>query len=72
MPNISVKAHFDGTVIQLDEPCVLPQNVPLLVTILASGDSDTLKLDWTNASRQGLERAYGEGEPDYSATDLVQ
>ena len=35
MPAISLKGHFDGPQIQLDEPFELPRNVLLLVTVLS-------------------------------------
>lgn len=71
MSNISVRAHFDGTAIQLDEPVVLPQNVPLLVTILSADEESALRQDWTAAGLQALERAYGDDEPTYSEADLL-
>ena len=36
---IRLKAHFDGRVIQLDEPLELPRNVPLDVTVMPATDS---------------------------------
>lgn len=40
MPSVSVKAHFDGERIQLDEPVELPRDVPLLVTVLPAEEQD--------------------------------
>ena len=34
MPSMSLKAHFDGERIQLDETFDLPRDTPLLVTVL--------------------------------------
>src|SRR5438874_7531682 len=48
MPTISLKAHFDGRAIQLDEPAELPRDARLLVTILSpvpaeeAAESETL------------------------------
>ena len=70
MPIISVRAHFDGTNIQLDEPFALPPNEPLLVTVLSSAQSDTLAGGWSNLSKAGLTGAFGENEPEYSDTDI--
>ena len=39
MLTIRLKAHFDGRVIQLDEPLELPRNVPLDVTVMPATDS---------------------------------
>jgi hypothetical protein len=35
---VTVKAHFDGQQIQLDEPIELKLNVKLLVTVLEDGE----------------------------------
>jgi hypothetical protein len=71
MPTISLKAHFDGTAIRLDEPCELPQGVPLLVTVSEVRDADTERLEWSALSARGLARAYGDSEPDYSVADVT-
>lgn len=34
MPTVTLKAHFDGAQIVLDEPYILPPNSPLIVTVL--------------------------------------
>lgn len=71
MPSVSLRAHYDGERIQLDEPFDLPPDVPLLVTVLppeADGDRAT----WTAAARDALARAFGEGEPEYTADDIKQ
>jgi hypothetical protein len=36
MPIISLKAHFDGKAIHLDEPYELPRDAKLIVTVLSS------------------------------------
>ncbi len=66
MPAISLKAHFDGHAIQLDEPYELPRDAQLLVTVLAPPSLP----GWAELSAQGLSRAYGENEPEYSPADL--
>lgn len=70
MPILSVRAHFDGTNIQLDEPFELPRDAPLLVTVLSSAQEELSKADWSELSKTGLERAYGEAEPEYSTLDI--
>ena len=35
MSTVSLKAHFDGYAIQLDEPVELPRDAQLLVTVLS-------------------------------------
>ena len=69
MPAISLKAHFDGERIQLDEPYELSRDAQLLVTVLTPTAEELERADWLRLSMQGLDRAYGENEPDYSAAD---
>ena len=66
MPTISLKAHFDGNVIRLDEPYEIPRDAQLLVTVLTSSSPS----DWSELSAAGLSRAYGDDEPEYTAADL--
>lgn len=35
MPPMTLKAHFDGQALQLDEPAELPRDVPLSVTVFS-------------------------------------
>jgi hypothetical protein len=71
MPAISLKAHFDGKAIQLDEPYELPQDAQLLVTVLSPTSPDARLVEWAELSAVGLAKAYGEQEPDYSAADIL-
>ena len=65
MPAVTLKAHFDGERIRLDEPFDLPKNCSLMVTVLSAEDSG-----WTETAKAGLARAYGKDEPEYSQDDL--
>ena len=67
MPTVSLKAHYDGKSIQLDEPFDLPANARLMVTLLPSA-TDTDREGWSILSAESLARAYGEDEPEYSVT----
>lgn len=69
MPILSLKAHFDGERIRLDEPFDLPANAPLLVTVLPAAN-DTEREEWLRLSAAGLARAYGADEPEYSEADI--
>jgi hypothetical protein len=69
MPSVSLKAHYDGERIQLDEPFDLPPDVPLLVTVLPPG-ADAERAAWLAASRQALARAFGDEEPEYTLDDV--
>ncbi|MGD9635003.1 MAG: hypothetical protein AB7G28_17260 [Pirellulales bacterium] len=67
MRTISLKAHFDGTAIQLDEPYNLPRDAQLLITILTPPSLTW----WTELCAEGLLRAYGDWEPEYSIDDVL-
>ncbi len=70
MPAISLRAHFDGKTIQLDEPFTLPADAQLLVTILTPTSLDAERAAWAALSAEGLARAYGDNEPEYSVADI--
>ena len=62
----TVRAHFDGKQIHLDEPCQLDPETPLLVIVLQNSAPDDEREDWLRISQRALERAYGSNEPTYS------
>lgn len=69
MEFITLAGHFDGERIQLDEPCDLPPNTPLIITALPPGVPQQ-NVSWAVTASMGLSRACGEDEPNYSADDL--
>jgi hypothetical protein len=71
MPTISLKAHYDGKAIHLDEPFDLPEGAQLIVTVLEAAQSDSERAGWIELSKRGLARAYGDSEPDYSIADVL-
>ena len=70
MPAVTLKAHYDGQRILLDEPFEIPPNTPLMVTVLSPGDAGPAAADWPVIAREALARAYGDHEPDYTDADL--
>ncbi|MBC8083186.1 MAG: hypothetical protein H7Z21_08245 [Hymenobacter sp.] len=68
MQTITLSAHFDGQHIQLDEPFALKPGSQLLVTVVPAVDAE--RNAWHQLSAQGLERAYGPDESDYSLADV--
>jgi hypothetical protein len=65
MSVITLKAHYDGKRICLDEPIDLAPNTPVLVTI-AQPDAEV-------ADRaECFARAYGDDEPDYSNAVILE
>jgi hypothetical protein len=71
MASISLKAHYDGKTIHLDEPFRLPEGAKLIVTVLEPEPPEKDRSGWIGLSARGLARAYGESEPEYSAADLL-
>lgn len=65
---VTLRAHFDGEHIQLDEPFRLERDTPLAVTVLSNKDEPVAS--WYALSATGLEAAYGDNEPEYTP-DLV-
>jgi hypothetical protein len=70
MNAVTLKAHFDGKMICLDDPYPLEPNTPLLVTIVAGDLAAAERQAWLAASQAPLGRAYGPNEPDYSDSVL--
>jgi hypothetical protein len=69
MPAVTLKAHFNGTQIVLDEPFDLAPNSPLIVTVLTR-ETSADDASWTALAANALGKAYGDDEPDYSSADV--
>ena len=52
MPSSTVRAHFDGEHIRLDEPCLLEPDTPLLVIILPPQHEESEQADGCRRSQQ--------------------
>ncbi|HET6246112.1 MAG TPA: hypothetical protein VFE47_00290 [Tepidisphaeraceae bacterium] len=73
MPAITLKAHFDGRQIVLDEAFGLTPGTQLLVTVMLTVQAEEMDLErnaWAELAAQSLSRAYGESEPEYSEADV--
>jgi hypothetical protein len=70
MASRSLRAHYDGQAIHLDEPFDLPEGAQLLVTVLKPARAGEERAGWIDLGARGLARAYGESEPEYSTADL--
>ena len=62
----TIRAHFDGKQVCLDESFQLEPDAQLLVVVLPKHFSDHEHEDWLFLSSQALENAYGKDEPEYS------
>lgn len=69
MPAVTLKAHYDGERIILDEPFEIPPNSSLMVTVLPADEAADGE-DWLLISRKSLAGAYGLDEPEYGPEDL--
>jgi hypothetical protein len=70
METKTLRAHFDGQQILLDEPYELEPNTKLMITVLPETLEEERE-DWTRLALESLERAYGDDEPEYSL-DLIK
>lgn len=70
METKTLRAHFDGHQILLDEPFELEPNVELIITVLPKAP-DEEREDWARLSLENVARAYGDDEPEYSL-DLIK
>ena len=70
MATKTLRAHFDGEQILLDEPYELEPNTKLIITVLPETLEEERE-DWTRLALESLERAYGDDEPEYSL-DLIK
>ena len=61
MQPVTLRAHFDGEHIQLDEEFELQPGTPVMVTVPA----DLEREDWLRFAGQCFEAAYGDDEPEY-------
>ena len=67
MPAVTLKAHYDGRQILLDEPFELPAHCDLMVTVLQDYSE---RADFARLASSGLSRAYRDDEPEYSISDI--
>ena len=71
MQSVSLKAHFDGKQIVLDEPFQLSPDAPLVVTVLTPPVAAAVEhTEWNNLAARALARAYGDAEPEYTSSDI--
>lgn len=66
MSHNTLRGHYDGKQIILDEPFQLKPNATLLITVLSDEDVREEREDFATLSLQGLRYAYKDDEPEYS------
>ena len=66
---VLVKAKVvDSTHLELLQPITTRKGLTVLVSVAESTDKDAERQQWLAASAESLRAAYGESEPDYSAS----
>ncbi len=70
MESRTLRAHFDGKQILLDDPVELEPDTQLMVTVLSKSENGE-RSDWTRLSLESLARAYNNDEPEYPL-DLIK
>jgi len=65
MITVTLRAHYDGEHIVLDEPFEIPANAPA-----SEHDRERERASWAALSVRSLARAYGDDEPEYTVADL--
>lgn len=71
MPSITLRAHFDGEKVVLDEAYSFEPDDTLLVTVLSNKDVEERE-SWRLLSSSALSGAYGDDEPDYAVSNLIE
>lgn len=64
MKPVTLRAHFDGEHIQLDEPAELQPGTPVMVTVHPGFMADPEHEGWLRLAGESSEAAYGD-EPEY-------
>lgn len=74
MNTVTLRAHFDGEQIRLDEPYDLPPDAPLLVTVLPfdMNGMDEEREAWMLFAEQAFALGYGDDEPEYTLDDIKE
>ena len=70
---MTIRAHFDGHQVQVDEPITLPPDTELLVTVLPSEsetDFEAERNEFARAALTNFAQIY-EGEPDIYTEDMI-
>lgn len=71
MQSVTLRAHFNGTQVVLDEPFSFEPDTKLLVTIVPDAD-DVERDEWMRFAALNLNAAYGDEEPEYTMDDLIE
>ena len=59
---------LDATHLELAEPIATREGLTVFIAVAEPGDEDAERQQWIAASAISLQSAYGESDPDYSAS----
>lgn len=65
MKPVTLRAHFDGEHIQLDEPIELQPGTPVMATVPPGFMADSEHEGWLRLAGEYFEAAYEGDEPEY-------
>ena len=68
---MTLQGHVKNGAIIPDVPIVLPEGAAVQIEVLSSAAANAAIADWRQLSAEGLARAFGDNEPEYSAADIV-
>jgi len=69
---VTLRAHFDGQYIRLDEPFELEPDTALIVTVLPDEPDIAEDGAWALLARQGLAAAYSADEIEYPTSAIKE
>ena len=72
MKPVTLRAHFDGQYIRLDEPFELEPDTALIVTVLPDEPDIDEAGAWALLARQGLAAAYSADEIEYPTSAIKE
>jgi hypothetical protein len=72
MSVITLKAHFDGKQVCLDEPADFAPNTPMLVTVAQPDANEVDRAEWFALAKKSFAQAYSDDEPDYSNVAILE
>ena len=72
MSVVTLKGHYDGKHVCLDEPGDLAPNTPVFVVVPQPDADDKERAEWFAFSKAAFAKAYSDDEPDYSNVVILE
>lgn len=71
MASVTLRAHFNGNQVVIDEPAELKPDTKLLITVLPDTEGDRSS-EWFQMAETSFDTAFGDDEPEYGPENLVK